>query len=273
MFKYQGHDYYRCQLCGLVSTHPFPDSATLEAHYFQKFNDGNYRLIREYANEYIRIYNGFVQILECRLQSRQIKWRGLKVLDIGCFTGEFLQLLQDRGAECYGVEFQSQAVEIANQKFPGRVFKGDAFSNEFPSMHFDVITLLGVIEHVLEPVRLLRRCSALLNPGGILMLQTPNSASFLARIMRQLWPPYAPIEHIHIFSAKSLNTCLSELGFEEIIHTSHWKRLPISYVYANSKNFGAEFYRWFKPLFLPLSKINISLPFYIGEIVVAGRKT
>ena len=275
IFEYQAYYYYRCPSCGLVSTYPLPDSAAIEAHYARKFKEGNYQLFREYSEQYIRVYSGFVQTLDCKLQSYALKFRGLKVLDIGCFTGDFLELLQSRGADVYGLELQGQAVEIANRNLPGRIFKADVFSNDFPQMEFDIITLLAVIEHVIDPVKLLRRSAELLKEGGILMLQTPNSASFLARAMGKLWPPYAPIEHIHLFTRKSLELALRELGFEDITYNPHWKRLPIAYVYNMMQNFGPEFYRLFRPLYLllPRSTTNISLPFYIGEMSVTARKS
>ena len=274
MFEYQKHWYYRCPKCALVSTYSLPDSATIEAHYARKFKSGNYQLFRDFSQEYMRVYDGFVQILDHRLAGYGLKWQGLKVLDVGCFTGEFLELLQAWGADVYGLELQSQAVEIANQKLPGRIFQADVFSNNFPQMRFDIVTLLGVIEHVVDPLRLLRRSTELLQGEGVVMVQTPNSASFLARMMRGLWPPYAPIEHIHLFSEQSLTLALDMLGFGDVIVKPHWKRLPIAYAYRMLQNFGPEWYRLFKPIYglLPRRVTKASLPFYVGEMIVTARK-
>ncbi|MDD5687508.1 MAG: class I SAM-dependent methyltransferase [Elusimicrobia bacterium] len=274
IFEYHKYVYCRCVNCGLVSTYPLPDDITIETHYAKKFIEGNYQLLREYSDQYIFIYKGFVNVLESELRKHGLKLPGLSVLDVGCFTGEFLYLLRERGADVYGLELQTEAVEIANEKLSGRVLKADVYENIFPKKQFDIITLLGVVEHVLDPAKLLNRSSELLKPGGILLIQTPNSASLFAKIMGKLWPPFAPVEHIHIFTKKSIKLKLKELGFENISFNMHIKKLPVSYVFTMLQNFGPEFYRIFKPIYkcLPKYITDISLPFFIGEMIVKAHK-
>ncbi len=274
IFSYRDYRYYRCCDCGLVSTYPLPDPATLDSHYAKKFRDGNYQLLQAYSEQYKMVYEGFVNILTAELQSRGQALQDKKILDIGCFTGEFLELLQQRGADVYGLELQSEAVDIAGRKLPGRIFKADVFSNDFPQIPCDIVTLMGVIEHVTDPVKLLQRSTALLKEGGILLLQTPDSSSLFARITGKFWPPYAPVEHIHLFSRKSIENLLKELGYINIEFMPHWKRLPISYVYNMFQNFGPEFHRLFGPLYnlLPLFVTRSLLPFYVGEMIVVAQK-
>lgn len=273
-FKSRGYYYYRCQSCGLLSTYPFPDRTTIEAHYSQQVEDSNYRLAQQYMEYYLSVYKGYVNKLEVELRSYGLSFHGLKILDIGCFTGELIEILKEKGADVYGLELQDKAVEIANKKLPGRIFKADVFNNNFPQMKFDVVILSGVIEHVMDPIKLLKRSVEVLNLGGILMLQTPNSTSFLSKILGRYWPPCAPVEHIHLFSKKSLEKSLHEIGLEHIKFRSHWKKLPIVYIYNNFRNFGPEFFKILKPFYnlLPQSALNKSLPFYIGEVIVFARK-
>jgi len=122
IFEYQKYFYYRCGACGFVSTYPFPDSAVIDAHYARKFKQGNYQLLRKYSQSYNRVYNDFIDVLDKALGLNGQKMTGLKVLDVGCFTGEFLSLMQERkDADVYGLELQADAVAIANQRLPGRV--------------------------------------------------------------------------------------------------------------------------------------------------------
>lgn len=276
IFEYQKYLYYRCLSCGFVSTYPFPDSAALDAHYAQKFKKGNYQLLRTYSQSYNRVYNDFIDVLDKALELDGREMSGLKVLDVGCFTGEFIELLQKRkDADVYGLELQVDAVAIASQKLPGRVFKTDIFAQNFPAKEFDIITLLGVIEHVVDPVGLLKRSAEFLKPGAILMLQTPNSGSLLARLLGRRWPPYAPVEHIHYFTRKSLKLALGNLGFKNIVFKRHWKKLPVAYVFNMLQNFGPEFYRLFRPVYerMPLFITNATLPFYAGEIIAVAWKS
>lgn len=240
MFHYHSYHYYRCPKCSHVTTYPTPDKNTILEHYEKKFNEGNYQLLRDFSQEYKKTYDYYVHVLDRQLSTRGIGWSGLKVLDVGCFTGDFLQILKAQGADVYGLELQGRAVEIANRKLDGRVFQADIDRADFPEMSFDVISLLAVIEHVIDPMHLLSRAQEFLRPGGLLLIQTPNSGSFLARMMRGLWPPYAPVEHIHLFSRESLTVALRQMGFTEILYEAHWKKLPVDYVFSMLQNYGAE---------------------------------
>ena len=274
MFDYRSYHYYRCPKCSHVTTYPTPDRNAIHEHYDRKFNEGNYQLLRDFSQEYRKIYDYYVRILDLQLLTRGLSWDGLKVLDVGCFTGEFLQILKTHGADVYGLELQSRAVEIANRKLDGRVFQVDIDRADFPQMSFDLISLLGVIEHVVDPIRLISRAQELLCPGGLLLIQTPNSGSFLARAMRGLWPPYAPVEHIHLFSRQSLTVALLQLGFTKILYEGHWKKLPVDYVFNMLQNYGPEFHRLIKPVYmrLPERLTRASLPFYVGEMLVIAHK-
>ena len=199
--------------------------------------------------------------------------KGKKVLDVGCFTADFLELAQEKGAIGYGVELQKEAVKIANKKIPGRVIQLDVMSANFPSRKYDIITLQGVIEHVTDPRKLITRVERLLKPGGLIMLQTPNSGSILSRIMKKYWPPFEPVEHIHLFSRPALEKLLEQSNFEHISYSAHWKKLAVGYVYSQLKNFGPEFYT-IAHLFHPLIQLcsGFFLYFYIGEMIIIAEK-
>jgi 2-polyprenyl-3-methyl-5-hydroxy-6-metoxy-1,4-benzoquinol methylase len=274
LFSYQSHDYFRCVACGLVSTYPYPSEAEILEHYTKGFDEGNYYRLRQWGAQYMKIYAGMADFLKQSMAVHGLNLASAKVLDIGCFTGDFIEVLDNEGAKAYGIELQSRAVEIANQRFPGRVYQTDVFDSTLPKSQFDVISMLGLIEHVTEPVNLLRRVTDILTPGGILLIQTPNSGSLLASLLRQFWPPYAPIEHIHLFSRRSLETALSQLGIGQLNFKPHWKWLPVGYVYNNLQIFGPEFFRLATPFFRVFGRIinNWRLPFYGGEMLVVGRK-
>lgn len=275
MFEYQGHQYHRCVSCGLVSTYPLPDAAAIEAHYAENFERGNYQLLREQATAYARVYCRFADALEQAFAARGRSLKGAAILDVGCFTGGLLLELQRRGADVFGLELQKEAVELANERLPGRVFQADVRGNGFPTMELDAVTLMGVIEHVLDPAGLLRRAAQLLKPGGFLLLRTPDSASLPARLLGKLWPPYAPVEHIHLFSRQSLRALLGQQGFAEIKCRQQWKRLPVAYVYNMFQTFGPELHRLFAPLYwmLPGFVRELTLPFYVGGVVLTAKRT
>lgn len=273
LFKYRGFTYIRCSNCGLVTTLPYPSEKQIISHYQAKFARGNYLLLRQYAEDYLKVYRDMAHKLERYIFTFGKSLEGAKLLDIGTFTGEFLEAASALGADVYGTELQKEAVQIALKKFPGRITTANVLNTNFPHKNFDIITMLGLIEHVVNPGQLLESVTKLLKPGGIIMLQTPNSGSLLAKSMRQYWPPYAPVEHIHLFSRQSLERLLGQNGYKNIQFTAHIKKLPLNYVYQNMQNFGPEFHKLLKPLSGLITHTNLSLPFYGGEMILLAQKS
>lgn len=220
------------------------------------------------------IYLEFIKILDKLLINENRSYRGLRLLDVGCFTGGFLSLAKKRKADVYGLELQKDASEIASTRFPRRITHADILSHNYKK-GFDIITMFGLIEHVTNPSALLKRMKTMINTNGIIMIQTPNSQSLPAKIMGKYWPPYSPVEHIHIYSKVGLVKKLEELGFKILCTKNHWKVLRIDYIFNNLQTFGPEFYKFFLPLysFLPKFIKNIKIPVYIGEMIVCAVKT
>jgi 2-polyprenyl-3-methyl-5-hydroxy-6-metoxy-1,4-benzoquinol methylase len=269
LFRYRGFRYRRCPACGLVTTYPLPDNAAIEQHYAAKFAAGNYALRRRFEEEYQAVERQYLALLERRVQVARPS-----VLDVGCFTGGFLQLLARRGWDVYGLELQQQAVEVARRHLPGRIFQADLYGDRFPQRQFDVVSLLGLIEHVTDPMRMLGRCAELLGAGGTLIVETPSSSSLPARAMGRYWPPYAPVEHIHLFSRRALRQAVARVGLETVQLSSHWKSLPVAYVFEMLQTFGPELHRLLAPAYrlVPRFVRRARLPFYVGEMILLARK-
>lgn len=275
IFSYKGYNYYRCINCHLVSTYPYPDKKQIISHYKTKFIKGNYSILQDFASSYNSVYQSFADLLIRALNNNNKRINDAKVLDIGCFTGDFLKILQNKGADVYGIELQKEAVDIANKHLGGKVYQADAMSDTFPEKEFDVITMTGLVEHITNPEKLIEKSSRLLKKDGIIFIQTPNSDSFFAHVLIKHWPPYEPIEHIHIFSRKSLEFLLKNNGFSNIYFCQSWKKLPTGYIYNMLQNFGEEFYMILKPFNYLFNTFlsRVRLPFYIGEMILIAKKT
>ena len=109
---------------------------------------------------------------------------GLSIIDVGCFAGTFLSMASpERFARQLGVDILPSQIEYANRHHgaPYRRFLHVACIAELSrvSERFDCATLIEVIEHLGETeIRsLLEQLAVLLNPGGRLVITTPNYAS------------------------------------------------------------------------------------------------
>jgi SAM-dependent methyltransferase len=114
----------------------------------------------------------------------QLQREPRRVLDVGCGFGGLLAAFAARGCEVRGLELDPDrvALALANGRDQGWsdpaaiVTTGDIQDEALVATlgRFDVITLVDVIEHVLDVPRTIARVAALLNPGGIALLEVPN---------------------------------------------------------------------------------------------------
>lgn len=268
-FTHLGADFFECGTCGLVRTLPFPSPEQIAAHYQEKSCLGNYAIVRSQMADYREVYRTYVKLLRRHCGSLS----GRRILDVGCFTGDFLDMLQGPGAITHGIELQPEAAAVAAQKHPGRIFNGPFEAAEWRTP-FDVVTLFGLLEHLANP-EVLRECLLRwLRPGGFLLVQTPDAASLPAKLLGRLWPPYLPVEHLHYFSRQNIGRFLRERDYEIVRIMRHVKRLRVDYVYRMLHVFGPHFLVVFGPLyrFLPEFLRRRKLPFYVGEMILVARR-
>lgn len=137
---------------------------------------------------------------------------GGMLLDVGCGDGSFLRLANTCGWNVVGLDPDPKAVVNAAGMgitvHEGGIDKFNADSNLF-----DVITLNHVIEHVRDPIKLLRSAHRLLKPGGTLYVETPNRGSFGAQMFGESWRGLEPPRHLVIFNQESLRIALRSVGF------------------------------------------------------------
>ena len=152
-----------------------------------------------------------------------------RLLDIGCSCGYFLEVAASRGFDVQGVEFSRSAIAAASPAVRNRIFEGTLDSLPADGL-FDVASAFDLLEHVPDPNGFLRRCAALLKPGGTILISTPDTRHFLRFLMRSRWPMLQPMQHLSLFSNRSLERALRSAGFGEITVRTAYKTLSIDYL-------------------------------------------
>jgi SAM-dependent methyltransferase len=109
-----------------------------------------------------------------------------RVLDVGCGMGRYTALVADHGAEVVGLDV-SRAVEKAAELWPQCSFvQGDIVAPPFRPESFDLVYSFGVLHHLPDPLRGLRRCYELVKPGGRLLVWVYSSRGGILRIGRRV---------------------------------------------------------------------------------------
>lgn len=138
------------------------------------------------------------------------------ILDVGCGSGLTLKRARDAGWRVMGIEPDPNAV-IAAAENGVEIIASDVteLSQQFNGT-FERILLNHVIEHVHDPLAMLKRCKELLLPSGSLWLETPNSASVGHEEFGLDWRGLEPPRHLFIFELTSIERLLKEAGFTRI---------------------------------------------------------
>ena len=148
---------------------------------YSAFPLGYYHQIMQGGNPIRRAWHlqKFRRVLDCLPPGP-----GLSLLDIGCFAGSFLSLLDEtRFSRQVGVDVLPNQIEFANAHFatPHRrfVYAPSVDDLDLAGERFDCVTLIEVIEHLNEREAgvVLAKAAELVRPGGQLILTTPNYTS------------------------------------------------------------------------------------------------
>lgn len=139
---------------------------------------------------------------------------GGRLLDVGAGSGAFLGRMQARGWNAAGVEPDPEAARQARERTGLEILTGTLADHRASRPEgYDVITMSHVLEHVLDPVDLLRCARELLRPGGQIVALTPNADSLGRRLLGRRWRGLEVPRHVRLFTRRSLAQAVRKAGF------------------------------------------------------------
>ena len=153
-----------------------------------------------------------------------------KILDVGTASGFLLDVAQQRGFEPFGVEISEYSGGIAAAKFgPDHIHIGTLETAPFRAGTFDLITMTDLLEHVPDPLGVLRVAHRLLKPRGYVLITTPNTHSFSCKLMGSRWTHYN-LYHLIYSNPDSMQVIASNSGFRIAMCRSAEKVVNIGYL-------------------------------------------
>lgn len=206
-----------CEHCGLEQTVPLPTSEELKVLYETYYNFGGEAV--ETASLYLQLRRLFQNSwlwdfwlkIDGDIFFHTLRGHG-KLLDVGCNEGRGLIQYQSSGYTVEGLELNSKAADAARKK--GFMIHANLIEQFDPAEKYDVVVLSNVLEHSLNPARMLEHVAHILKPGGQVWISCPNSQSWLRSVFGRFWINWHVPFHISHFSSETLTRILQKSGFE-----------------------------------------------------------
>jgi len=218
--EYMHYRLVACPVCDLIYASPAPGPETLAGAYVTAAYDSS-----EESRWAARTYRGLLRPVLASLGETGLG----SALDIGAGDGAFLEELLAAGfCHVEGVEPSDAPRRSARASIRPLIHEGLFSPEVFEGRRFDLITCLQTIEHVHEPLALCRDAWSLLEDGGALFIVCHNRRAASAKLLGRHSPIF-DVEHLQLFSPRSLRQLLSESGFTNVSVRPVLNSYPIRY--------------------------------------------
>lgn len=224
--KVGSHEYLKCLECGLV----YVDKIETADQLYSSYDGGFWKSLRRKLLMPFRSFEGARHFRQSMERANRIFDRVLSnaprntrpvFLDIGCNKGFLLAAAIAHGWDVSGVELVPELTLPFKRRFPQ--YAGQIHSSDFSEAQgkmgdgmFDAVTAIDVIEHFEDPTREMGHIYRILKPGGILLLQTPDTDNAKAVELKEKWGALKPREHLHLFNRKNLKRFAGKIGFKKM---------------------------------------------------------
>jgi SAM-dependent methyltransferase len=208
----------RCTTCGFAQ----PAKMPALPRYFDRLYD------QRWSDEWIRgefasvdkdlIFDTILARLGSRLPAER-----RRLLDVGAHAGRFIARARRAGWAAEGLELNPRTAAFAAQHSGGRIRRLNVHDLDLEDAGYDAVTITDVLEHIPEPVPVLKKIHDLLAPGGIVAVKVPSGP---AQLVKETWRGrlrlgYRPtladnLVHVSHFSPASLRVALERGGFTAI---------------------------------------------------------
>lgn len=163
------------------------------------------------------------------------------ILEVGCGTGVFGNILTELGHKVIGIDKDQEAVKIARQNGMNVILGNieDYKILSYFKIRFDVILLMDVLEHLLNPVDVLKRLGSILKIDGRIIVTGPNVGYWAVR-KELLFGRWNYTEggifdktHLHFYTASSWKKLIEESGYKIIAFEAAEGLIPFEHIFAN----------------------------------------
>jgi SAM-dependent methyltransferase len=192
-------------------------------------------------------------------------------VDVGAGNGALLPFLRKAGfREALGFEPSSTAIESAPPETREMLVHGIFGRDSLPGKTPDLICVFQTLEHVDDPVGLLRLAHERLSESGQAAIAVHNRMAWINRLLGRR-SPVIDLEHVQLFCPSSVEALFKKAGFETVRMRSYWNSYPLKY-WVRLLPLGRSVRRAVLKALSFFGAGNIPVMFPTGNIFAVGRK-
>lgn len=255
----------RCNACGLIWAEGVNEEIVKSFYNHEYFNSNNSTIgYKNYAADEINHRKNARRILN---EVSKIKGlRNANILDIGCAFGFLLDEAKKFSmGDFYGVEISSYSSEYAKNRLGLKNITTDVALENFEPSFFDVVFLIGTIEHLIYPKETLTNINRVLKQSGLLVITTVDTKGLIP--LYSIKPP----EHIFYFNHDNLSLLLGKIGFKRLLYkTSYVNYYFHDLLYRLGEFLSVSFMRNPSNFFKKYMKFSVRIP--TNEMIIIAEK-
>jgi len=253
--------FVRCTNCGLIFSNPiFPSNKIVNLYKDSTF---------DYATESSFLKKTYGYYLKRLLQKQ--KKEKLRLLDVGCGNGFFLEEAKDMGVgHVYGIEPGKASVQKAPKWLQKNITVGILDKTSVKANSFDIVCCFHTLDHIIDPNTFLEDVYRSLKKGGKALFIVHDTNGLSVKLFGEKSPIF-DIEHIFLFNKETLAKLFEKNGFSVVETFAVKNRYPLHY--------------WFRMLPFPqkikqillfslikANLANVPLSLSAGNIGIIARK-
>ena len=166
LFMKEGFRFVQCKGCNLVYVNPRLNDEKIDHLYVSGRFEYQFRnlFIPSAAYRKEKLYAERLKLIESYMPTG-------KLLDVGAAAGHFMETALERGWDAYGVELSPFGIEYAKNELKIKnIYKMGLLEQKFDGDFFDAITMWDVIEHLKNPLDIVKEAYRILKPGGMIFV-------------------------------------------------------------------------------------------------------
>lgn len=138
------------------------------------------------------------------------------ILDVGCGSGYFVDLLSKNGYRAYGMDNSESSIEYASKYMRGIFYLDDLNNIGKFGIRVSLVTMMHVLEHTFYPSNVLKKCREIVSDKGYVIITVPNYSAVDENVKwrKNLLHNICDDEHLIAFTPDSLTEVINKSGWE-----------------------------------------------------------